>query len=204
MPKNKHFCVLTFNFSEAGGSYYMISRSLGPEFGGAVGLCFYLGTTFAGSMYILGTIEILLVGSYWVVGISLVHWGAPLSVFMTRELCPCPADICCSHSSSVWSKRERVWSFSTAQQHACVWHMLPCIDGTGGIRWGQVSIHAQTHTDTHTQTKIHCFPLSSAGMWTNWPWSFWPVWFSPSWPFMLESSGLSSNHQTFRKLQTAK
>lgn len=39
----------------------MISRSLGPEFGGAVGLCLYLGTTFAGSMYILGTIEILLV-----------------------------------------------------------------------------------------------------------------------------------------------
>lgn len=53
--------IATNGVVPAGGSYYMISRSLGPEFGGAVGLCFYLGTTFAGSMYILGTIEILLI-----------------------------------------------------------------------------------------------------------------------------------------------
>ncbi|XP_037537487.1 solute carrier family 12 member 7 [Nematolebias whitei] len=52
--------IATNGVVPAGGSYYMISRSLGPEFGGAVGLCFYLGTTFAGSLYILGTIEILL------------------------------------------------------------------------------------------------------------------------------------------------
>ncbi|XP_054547873.1 LOW QUALITY PROTEIN: solute carrier family 12 member 7-like, partial [Talpa occidentalis] len=52
--------IATNGVVPAGGSYYMISRSLGPEFGGAVGLCFYLGTTFAGSMYILGTIEIFL------------------------------------------------------------------------------------------------------------------------------------------------
>uniref|UniRef100_A0A673MFX6 Solute carrier family 12 member 7-like n=1 Tax=Sinocyclocheilus rhinocerous TaxID=307959 RepID=A0A673MFX6_9TELE len=52
--------IATNGVVPAGGSYYMISRALGPEFGGAVGLCFYLGTTFAGSMYILGTMEIFL------------------------------------------------------------------------------------------------------------------------------------------------
>ncbi|XP_076846847.1 solute carrier family 12 member 6 [Brachyhypopomus gauderio] len=52
--------IATNGVVPAGGSYFMISRSLGPEFGGAVGLCFYLGTTFAASMYILGAIEILL------------------------------------------------------------------------------------------------------------------------------------------------
>uniref|UniRef100_A0A3B5MCS3 Amino acid permease/ SLC12A domain-containing protein n=1 Tax=Xiphophorus couchianus TaxID=32473 RepID=A0A3B5MCS3_9TELE len=53
--------IATNGVVPAGGSYYMISRSLGPEFGGAVGICFYLGTTYAGAMYILGAIELLLI-----------------------------------------------------------------------------------------------------------------------------------------------
>jgi len=43
----------------AGGSYYMISRSLGPGWGGAVGMMFYLGTTVASAMYIVGAAEIM-------------------------------------------------------------------------------------------------------------------------------------------------
>ena len=35
-------------------SYYMISRSLGPEFGGAIGLLFYLAYAIGCGFYLLG------------------------------------------------------------------------------------------------------------------------------------------------------
>ena len=45
---------------QAGGIYYMISRSLGPEFGGAIGLMFTVANSVAVSMYIIGFCESLM------------------------------------------------------------------------------------------------------------------------------------------------
>ncbi|KAL3114260.1 hypothetical protein niasHT_014104 [Heterodera trifolii] len=53
--------IATNGVVSGGGPYYMISRNLGPELGGAVGVLFYLGTTVAASMYIIGAVEIFLI-----------------------------------------------------------------------------------------------------------------------------------------------
>jgi potassium/chloride transporter 9 len=43
-----------------GGAYYLISRSLGPEFGGSIGLVFYLGFVFNTGMNAVGMIDCLI------------------------------------------------------------------------------------------------------------------------------------------------
>ncbi|KAF0766635.1 solute carrier family 12 member 6 isoform X3 [Aphis craccivora] len=52
--------IATNGVVPAGGPYFLISRSLGPECGGAVGMLFYTGITLAASMYIIGAVEIIL------------------------------------------------------------------------------------------------------------------------------------------------
>src|SRR5579871_5340675 len=42
------------------GAYYMISRSLGPEFGGSIGLVFYIGQVLNAGMNVVGFVEPLL------------------------------------------------------------------------------------------------------------------------------------------------
>ena len=42
---------------KGGGPYFLIGRALGPEVGVSIGVCFYLATTTAASMYILGAAE---------------------------------------------------------------------------------------------------------------------------------------------------
>ncbi|XP_074582989.1 cation-chloride cotransporter 1-like isoform X2 [Curcuma longa] len=52
--------IATNGAMKGGGPYYLIGRSLGPEVGVSIGLCFFLGNAIAGAMYVLGAVETFL------------------------------------------------------------------------------------------------------------------------------------------------
>ena len=58
---------------KSGGSYYMLSWSLGPATGGAVGILFYFATTLSGSMYIIGAVETLKIATGFTLGPEALH-----------------------------------------------------------------------------------------------------------------------------------
>uniref|UniRef100_A0A670YZA7 Solute carrier family 12 member 1 n=1 Tax=Pseudonaja textilis TaxID=8673 RepID=A0A670YZA7_PSETE len=49
--------IATNGFIRGGGAYYLISRSLGPEFGGSIGLIFAFANAVAVAMYVVGFAE---------------------------------------------------------------------------------------------------------------------------------------------------
>ncbi|MCJ1470091.1 hypothetical protein MMC07_008736 [Pseudocyphellaria aurata] len=51
--------IATNGTVRGGGAYYLISRSLGPEFGGSIGIVFYLGFVFNTGMNAVGLVDCL-------------------------------------------------------------------------------------------------------------------------------------------------
>lgn len=49
--------IATNGTVKGGGAYYMISRSLGPEFGGSIGLVFYIGQVLNTGMNVVGFVN---------------------------------------------------------------------------------------------------------------------------------------------------
>ncbi len=51
--------IATNGVVRGGGAYYLISRSLGPEFGGSIGIVFYLGFTLNTGLNAVGLVDCL-------------------------------------------------------------------------------------------------------------------------------------------------
>ncbi|XP_043502652.1 bumetanide-sensitive sodium-(potassium)-chloride cotransporter [Polistes fuscatus] len=68
--------ISTNGLIKAGGTYYMISRSLGPEFGGAIGLIFSLANAVACAMYVVGFCESLVVSCLKSYGMCIIDCGS--------------------------------------------------------------------------------------------------------------------------------
>lgn len=65
--------IATNGTVRGGGAYYLISRSLGPEFGGSIGVVFYLGFVFNTGLNAVGLVDCVK-ANFGAISGNWVHW----------------------------------------------------------------------------------------------------------------------------------
>lgn len=87
--KGNHCCSFTSTMLIfpllPGGAYYLISRSLGPEFGGSIGLIFAFANAVAVAMYVVGFAETVV--QLLAVSFSAFPGVLPFFLQKQRRLC---------------------------------------------------------------------------------------------------------------------
>ena len=83
---------------KGGGTYYLISRSLGPEFGGSIGLLFYLSQVLNTALNVVGLIDCLGLSFDWLVPHG--YWWGYFSQTAVLVFCT----LLCFAGSSLFAK----------------------------------------------------------------------------------------------------
>lgn len=126
-----------------GGAYYLISRSLGPEFGGSIGLIFAFANAVAVAMYVVGfaetVVDLLKVCGFLTIVVT-VEGFFPIQMTMHLSM---PLPCLLSHSGERrhhggWNKRHqnrRLYYCGAALGHISCWNGMGGQGERGTLRW---------------------------------------------------------------------